>query len=431
MIEIIYKEEKTKANGNEEFFCLPKNIRQIGESRGTRRIYVEDYVYTFLRRMPLSEEEDGHVGILLGRYKWKDGISYLFIQSGMEISEMEASNEHIRFTEKIWDEIHDKTEKYFKGQEILGWFLRIPGSPFKINDMILHTHLNHFAGNDKVLFLMSPMEREEGFFAYENGKLQRENGFYIYYEKNELMQNYLVDFNENRSIEEPGEQLDQAVAGFRKAVEEKQEENIQRGAKKGAVYALATCAAAAVLGIGFAYARDAGIWDDFRKDNNRTVVSETASADSAATDYTVSSISQTQETTVSTATPVPTEATETPTVSGTSQGSEKTETLETSETAEKTETSETSGRTATANQNSLDTPIPTKSITDRTMSAETRESAWTETSGSRSYLVRKGDTLSKISMEMYGSLDEIETICELNNLESTDLIYIGQKLLLP
>ena len=56
MIEIVYKEEKKEANGNEEFFYLPKNIRQIGEIKGVRKIYVEDYVYTFLKRMGTDKE---------------------------------------------------------------------------------------------------------------------------------------------------------------------------------------------------------------------------------------------------------------------------------------------------------------------------------------------------------------------------------------
>ena len=43
MIEIIYKEEQKKAEGNEEFFEVPKNIRQIGEIKGHQKIYIEDY----------------------------------------------------------------------------------------------------------------------------------------------------------------------------------------------------------------------------------------------------------------------------------------------------------------------------------------------------------------------------------------------------
>ena len=32
MIEIVYKENKEQANGNEGYFHLPKNIRQVGNT---------------------------------------------------------------------------------------------------------------------------------------------------------------------------------------------------------------------------------------------------------------------------------------------------------------------------------------------------------------------------------------------------------------
>ena len=34
MIEIVYKENKEQANGNEGYFHLPKNIRQVGDTNG-------------------------------------------------------------------------------------------------------------------------------------------------------------------------------------------------------------------------------------------------------------------------------------------------------------------------------------------------------------------------------------------------------------
>ena len=126
MIEIVYKEEKKEANGNQSFFHLPKNIRQIGECKGSRKIYMEDYVYTFLRRMEEKNRETGRAGILLGRYNWMDGVSYLFIKSALEIENMEVSPEHISFTDQVWTEIHDTVQQYFKEQEILGWFLNLP-----------------------------------------------------------------------------------------------------------------------------------------------------------------------------------------------------------------------------------------------------------------------------------------------------------------
>ena len=42
MIEVIYEKEKEKAEGNQAFFRIPNNIRQIGEIQGNQKIYIED-----------------------------------------------------------------------------------------------------------------------------------------------------------------------------------------------------------------------------------------------------------------------------------------------------------------------------------------------------------------------------------------------------
>ena len=52
MIEVIYKEEKQEAKNGENLFNLPRNIRQVGLTTGNMRIYIEDYVYTFLTSLP-------------------------------------------------------------------------------------------------------------------------------------------------------------------------------------------------------------------------------------------------------------------------------------------------------------------------------------------------------------------------------------------
>ena len=47
------------------------------------------------------------------------------------------------------------------------------------------------------------------------------------------------------------------------------------------------------------------------------------------------------------------------------------------------------------------------------------------------YTVKKGDTLETISREEYGDVTHVKAICEINGLEDGNLIFIGQKLLLP
>ena len=47
------------------------------------------------------------------------------------------------------------------------------------------------------------------------------------------------------------------------------------------------------------------------------------------------------------------------------------------------------------------------------------------------YIVEKGDTLARISKKVYGDTSHVDAICKMNGLSDGNLIFIGQKLLLP
>lgn len=104
MIEVIYKEEKQEAKNGENLFNLPRNIRQVGLTTGNMRIYIEDYVYTFLTRLARnavgSGKEQGCVAVFTGEAKWNNGITYLFIRGALMVEDMEAASDHIDFSEK-------------------------------------------------------------------------------------------------------------------------------------------------------------------------------------------------------------------------------------------------------------------------------------------------------------------------------------------
>ena len=54
MIEFVYR-ENAKETGPERKIELPKNVRQIGDPEDRRKIYIEDYVITYLRRLAGEE----------------------------------------------------------------------------------------------------------------------------------------------------------------------------------------------------------------------------------------------------------------------------------------------------------------------------------------------------------------------------------------
>lgn len=70
---------------------------------------------------------------------------------------------------------------------------------------------------------------------------------------------------------------------------------------------------------------------------------------------------------------------------------------------------------------------------DQTGQAESDQiSAGSGENGSNGvYVVEEGDTLAIISRKMYGDVNHVDAICRMNGITDGNLIYVGQKLLLP
>ena len=70
MIEMVYR--GTSKDGKERN-SLPKNIRQIGDAGKEKRVYIEDYVITFLEKTDCA--------VLLGEV-WQNGSMKCFFADG-------------------------------------------------------------------------------------------------------------------------------------------------------------------------------------------------------------------------------------------------------------------------------------------------------------------------------------------------------------
>ncbi|MGN1141336.1 MAG: LysM peptidoglycan-binding domain-containing protein [Oliverpabstia sp.] len=452
MIEIIYKEDQKQAEGNEKFFRIPNNIRQIGEIKGQQKIYIEDYAYTFLKKISRIPEEGGKAAILLGQYHWAEGSAYLFIKSALQIQNMEVSPEHIVFSDKVWGQVYEDSRKYFPQQEIVGWFVSLPGFNMQINEVLLKTHLNHFAGNDKVLFVAEPGEWEEAFFIYENNQLNRQPGYYIYYEKNEPMQAYMIEMSQNKSIEETEKVPDRAVLDFRKAVKQNHEKKdnsknrktnktTDRETEKVVVgkenqrnsrmaWTLGGCTVAAALALGITF------FNSYQNMSETLGILETGQGVEQQEEVTkeANASAQAAETT---------EINDEPLISMQDMNPQRnTEENNTEDAQTETGTDITGGQDVnrenvqsdTADQNLVGENEQAQ-MTEEQSSSETDTSAAMMTegqaAGGEEYIIQKGDTLTSISKKYYGTIAKVEEICRLNGISPEDIIYAGQKLMLP
>ena len=70
---------------------LPKNIRQIGDRDDVVKLYVEDYVNTYLKRLFPTGGQDLRVGLLLGSSEQYEGVPYIFIDGALEMEDVTAA----------------------------------------------------------------------------------------------------------------------------------------------------------------------------------------------------------------------------------------------------------------------------------------------------------------------------------------------------
>ena len=202
MIEIIYNE--SGKHNNKVIVKPPKNIRQIGNPRGRHKIYMEDYVYTFLHSSTFEGNRQKRAAVLLGKSEVAQDIRYTFISGAVSCEDFIFQEDGIVFDESCWEYIYKEIKEYFDSQEIVGWFMELTGYSLELTPAMEAAHRKYFVGREKVLFLSEPSEGEDVFFSYEQGVLQKKEGYYIYYEKNIPMQEYMVCTRERHREQEGG-----------------------------------------------------------------------------------------------------------------------------------------------------------------------------------------------------------------------------------
>lgn len=171
---------------------LPKNFRQIGEPLGSTKIYMEDYVMTYLRAITKDSNTYVRGAILFGNMEKEGGNTYVFVNGAMEAQNIELDLDETVFDDEVWKKIYETREHYFPRRQVIGWYLCRVGMSVRLNDKVKRTHFENFPGDGKILYVRDPLEEEEAMYAYRGQDLIRQNGYYVYYVKNREMQEYLI-----------------------------------------------------------------------------------------------------------------------------------------------------------------------------------------------------------------------------------------------
>ena len=355
---------------------FPKNVRQVGNVSDTPKIYLEDYVDTYLDQLRSRAKEEPTGALLLGENAVVEGLECVYITGAVRIEEVSEENGEICISDPAREAALRECAEYFPGRDVVGWALAAPGRPLVLSGSMVQIHEQLGLKKNSIFIMKHPEEDEEIYFAYKFHELMQMGGYYIFYEKNPDMQNYMINTRKQIGVTPSEVVEDRAAKNFRSAVKEKLEAQEQRS-NSHLVYLTSVLLVVVVLAIGIS------AMNNYDKMNSVQSSIETLSK----------SVQGSSENTV------------------------------TAEEDVTTDQQEEQPDDADASDAAADTgDVQTE---DTGVSIQEGES------GEEYYTVQRGDTLDKISLKLYGTTDEAEAICKMNGLTDGNLIFIGQKLLRP
>lgn len=417
MIEVIYDKKSemesachegdgTNENAVSIGLKLPKNIRQIGSPSGNKRIYIEDYVVTYLNYIARPGSTGARGAILLGEVKKSDIGDIIFISGAVDAQNIEFDMDETEFTEEAWSDIYEQVKEFFPELSVVGWFLSRMGFSTTINEKIEKMHVDNFPGTEKVLYVTDSLESDDAFYMYQKGQLVKQKGYYIYYSKNEAMQGYIVHQrgdmteSENNEIRRKDEEIIRAYRERNSRTSKEKAEGINL------VYVASSFIVLGMLAMGITVISNYDKVKDMEVSLNRLQLTAEATEEYA-------------------------EAMNNPKENYLAENSD----ISDVQIMGTEETPLTDVITGTASDVSLETIETTEEpVTTQDASAEevsTEQAISVVDSEVTYYTIQDGDTLGTIALKYYGDIQYVDVIAQANNMSVDDKIYMNQQLLIP
>lgn len=393
-----------------------KNIRQIGNPTEDDKIYIENAAYARIHEEDYAQKR---AFIFMGHTECNQGKYATFIEAAIPVRDLEFSQNIPKWDNHAWSDIFREIKRSYENSIIVGWAMDIKGFSPCMTTELEHVHREQFGGVHQVLFLMDSVEGDEYFYINKGNRLQQKEGFYIYYSR-ELRKMCTADVTVEFPKISRAREVVQPQASVKAHYRESMQEKNSTGNRKASSYAM-TAAILLLLGI-----VGAGIWQDRIKLFGLEQVIETMSHQinmkhnnpevlvgtqwSEETQNSQDSQNATKETYTETLDLIP--------IENLPMGDVKKEDTESSENTQKSDTVDSEKKEKSEEQKQ----IKEKKKTEKTTQTNAEP---------KYYVVQEGDTLTAICQKQYGSTKKLADLAAVNNMENSDEIRVGQKLLLP
>lgn len=428
---------------------LPKNVRQIGTIDKKSVIYIEDYVVTYLEQMARKEKLQFGAAALYGKTVFQKDEKYVFISAAVFEEDKPALQtgpgdviEHGP-TENMLSSFSENEEKYFSELSPVGVAV-IHKDSVRIPDAwIRKSKMGSLLGCGAVLIDLNTEGDGAEYFFYNEESIVLQSGHYIYYERNDLMQSFLVEWHENAQTGLSEEPLDYVAGTCRMVMEDKKEDKIQeRSINWVSASGLLGLIAVSAIGIivmnhynmtGGNDRTTAQMQNQTSSTSQDQLTSQGTFTDQNSLDdpgYPTSDLSVHVDGTLENGTEASGQNAVVDAMGTVSDGENGPIGLDRQEENEP-------GTGGTENSGAL-SGGQTTGETTVSGGQEKPDAGTEETSGEAvvqhtpvEYVIEKGDTLCEISRRYYGTIGKVSMICEYNQIEDQDSIFYGQTIVLP
>ena len=397
---------------------IPKNVRQIGNVSDSPKIYVEDYVDTFFAQLSDKYRDDPQKPLgafLIGDFQTYEGEDYVYIYGAIQMQELRVSGMEYLIDDETWKGAYEECKQFFEEGELIGWFVVRDDAEKAPGNSTVKLHKKSFPKKNTVFIICDPQEKEETYYVHKMNDLMEIGGHYTYYEKNPCMQDYMISSRKKNGAVQTEVVEDKAAQNFRDLAR-KQGKRTRQKHQGNFVYAMSVGLVLVLVIMGVAMLNN---FNKIRKAQNQ--LEEVAG--------TINTVKDAGNSGNSNESNDPNGGQADDSEKGTADentGAEKSNSVSDKK-AEGDDGTSKNGTDGTASANSSQAK---NSPSDEVVEASAVPSS--STNGSDGvYVVEKGDTLAIISKKMYGDVTHVDAICRMNGLSNGNLIYIGQKLILP
>lgn len=409
--------EYAKESAHKEYVYsrLPENIRQIGETNGRLKIYIEDYVMTYIHQI-FTEKQEKAIVIFLGKKGKEEAAGCVFIYGAVQV-QCDVMGGPKELTANKWNQVYEDMNESFPGAQMIGWGCGVSMWNSKADISVRQIHGKFFSENGKILYVTDMSEKEEKIFLWNNGNLAEQPGFVVYYEKNPQMQDYMLKGKGKKSIESAYK--DNVTENMRTVIKEKEDTRVIKTKHLG--YATIATMFVMIIAVGslvyksldkIQYLEEAitavesyigsnmvqPVMTDgsiVKEENNgKSGKANTKKTDNSGKETPEENKGKANITTPPAATP------EKPEGSNNEKGS--------------TDGSKKSSKTTSSKKNNGNTK--------KTIKYNGKYD---------SYIVSAGDTLSQIVWKQYHSFYYLDKVMKVNNIKDSDKIYEGECIILP